>query len=159
METTPEKNDKKQEEQKEGRVSDIEEIKRRLAEDFESEKIETAEQEIKRERAEESFPETAKQESAIAERTAAEEEAIRAKIDEEAALIETNPELQKEAEKRSQELKKMEAEGKLKGLFGLAEAKGIPFAVAAARAMDDPYILDTFHDRMAKEGYYKTFVK
>ncbi|MBU3964680.1 hypothetical protein KJ591_00170 [Patescibacteria group bacterium] len=132
-------------EKREGKVSDIEEIKRRLAEDFESEQIETAEREIEKGKKEKISPE--------------EEKAIMAKLEEEIELIESTPQLQDEAEEKAQDIKKLDAEGKLRGLFGLAQTKGIPFAVATARAMDDAYMLDIFHDLLIKDGFYKKITK
>ena len=137
MEKTPEK--------REGEVSDIEEIKRRLAEDFEPEKIEIAEREIEEGKEIETSPE--------------EERAIREKLEKEVEMIESTPQLQEEAEDKAQKIKKLDAEGKLRGLFGLAQTKGIPFAVATVRAMNDAYMLDVFHDLLIKDGYYKKFTK
>ncbi len=48
---------------------------------------------------------------------------------------------------------------KLDYLFKLAQSKGVVFAVNVAKKMNDPYVLDTFHDKLAREGYYKSFLK
>lgn len=53
----------------------------------------------------------------------------------------------------------LEVQGKLKHLLALAQSKGVVFAVKVAKDTKDPYILDMFHDLLAKEGHYKKFVK
>ncbi len=53
----------------------------------------------------------------------------------------------------------MEEEKKLKNLLGLAQKKGIVYAVKVAQDMDDPYLLDKFHDLLIEKGYYKEFTK
>ncbi|MEA3453141.1 MAG: hypothetical protein U9Q96_02275 [Patescibacteria group bacterium] len=136
MEKTPEK--------REYQATDIEEIKKRLAEDFDIEKIENVEKETEGKEREESKRE--------------EEQMIREKLEKEVDLIQSStPQLQDEAQEKAQKIKELGAEGKLRGLLDLAQAKSLPFAVAAARAMDDPYILDVFHDLLIKEGFYKKF--
>ena len=134
----------KSSEKREVQVSDIEEIKKRLAENFDMERIETVEKNI--------------EDKENIESRVEEEEAIREKLEKEVELIQaSNPQLQDEAQKKAQEIKKLGAEGKLKGLLDLAQSKGLPFAVTAARAMDDPYILDIFHDLLIKKGFYRKF--
>lgn len=137
MEKAPEK--------REAQVSDIEEIKRRLAEDFEPEELESAEKDIER--------------GKEVEMTEEEERVIREKLEEEVEMIESNPQLQEEAEEKSEDIKKLDAEGKLRGLFGLAQTKGVAFSIATARAMNDAYILDIFHDLLIQDGYYKKLSK
>ena len=54
----------------------------------------------------------------------------------------------KDAQAASQEI---DADGKINKLVGLAEAKGVVHAVSVAKHMEDNYILDEFHDRLADE--------
>jgi ribosomal protein S3 len=135
MEKSPEK--------KETKVSDIEEIKKRLAEDFNIGKVENIE----------NIEEKEEKRSVLAE-----EKIIRDKLEKEVELMQTSsPQLQDEAQKKAQDIKELDAEGKLKGLFDLAQSKGLPFAITAAQTMDDPYILDVFHDLLIKQGFYGKF--
>ena len=138
MEKSPEK--------KETKVSDIEEIKKRLAEEFDMGKVEETE-DI------EDMGEKEEKRSILAE-----EKMIREKLEKEIELMQaSSPKIQDEAQKKAQEIKELGTEGKLKGLFDLAQSKGLPFAITAARAMDDPYILDVFHDLLIKQGFYGKF--
>lgn len=50
-------------------------------------------------------------------------------------------------------------EEKITRLFELARKKGVIFAVHTAKKMNNPYVLDMLHDRLAKEGHYKEFLK
>lgn len=47
--------------------------------------------------------------------------------------------------------REMDAESRISKLVGLAEAKGVIHAVGVAKHMEDNYILDEFHDRLADE--------
>jgi hypothetical protein len=47
--------------------------------------------------------------------------------------------------------REMDAESRINNLVGLAEAKGVVHAVSVAKHMQDNYILDEFHDRLADE--------
>ena len=130
MEKTPEK--------REYKVSDIEEIKKRLAEDFDMGKVESV------------------KESTKEKETVAEKKEIIERLEKEVELIqESSPQIQDEVKEESQKIKELDAEGKLRGLLDLAQTKGLPFSIVAAKAMDDPYILDIFHDLLIREGFYK----
>lgn len=50
-------------------------------------------------------------------------------------------------------------EKKLKNLLALAKSKGTVHAVHVAKNMNDPYLLDKFHDLLIEKGYYKEFNK
>jgi len=130
MEKTPEK--------REYKVSDIEEIKKRLAEDFDIGKVESVKESTKK------------------KETVAEKKEIIERLEKEVELIqESSPQIQDEVKEESQKIKELDAEGKLRGLLDLAQTKGLPFSIIAAKAMDDPYILDIFHDLLIREGFYK----
>jgi hypothetical protein len=49
----------------------------------------------------------------------------------------------------------MEKEMKVKKLLEIAKAKGVIFAVSVAKKINDPYVLDSLHDRLIEGGYYK----
>lgn len=88
-----------------------------------------------------------------------EEKAIKEKLKKEVEMLKLNPQAQDDAQKKARQIKDLGAEGKLKKLFSVAEEKGLSFAVQVAKDMKDPYILDVFHDLLAKDEYYKKFEK
>ena len=53
----------------------------------------------------------------------------------------------------------LEEQKKIKYLLALAQKKGVVYAVNVAKNMDDPYLLDKFHDLLIEKGYYKEFIK
>lgn len=138
MEKSPEK--------REYEVTNIEEIKRRLAEEFDVEKIESAEKGIEKKEIREGKIEGERQ--------------IRERLEKEVELMQaSSPQLQDEAQEKAQEIKGLDTEGKLRGLLDLTQSKSLSFAVATARAMDNAYILDVFHDLLIKKGFYRKFMK
>lgn len=74
-------------------------------------------------------------------------------------LMELDEKLKDEAEQKAKKIQFLADDDKLKNLLELAKTKGILFAIKTAQTINDPYLLDTFHDILAKEGYYKTFEK
>lgn len=48
-------------------------------------------------------------------------------------------------------------EEKVRKLMDVAKEKGVVFAVAMAKKLNDPYVLDMFHDALAAQGLYKKF--
>jgi len=87
------------------------------------------------------------------------EKAVREKLKKEIDELTVSPELTVEAKKKAKKIKDLDQKGKLKRLLELAEEKGVSFAVQVAKSMKDPFILDLFHDILAKEGLYKKFKK
>ena len=65
--------------------------------------------------------------------------------------------------KTKEELKKTKLidkdEEKIKSLLDIAQEKGLSFAISTAKKINDPYILDTFHDILIKDNIYKKFSK
>ena len=88
-----------------------------------------------------------------------EEKVIREKLEEEIKMIELVPELREESKQKASQIKNLDEEGKITRLLNLAKEKGVAFAVETARNMKDPYLLDVFHDVLAKDGLYKKFIK
>ena len=43
----------------------------------------------------------------------------------------------------------------VKGSQAITDAKGVIYAVNVAKKMNDPFILDTFHDALVEGGYYE----
>jgi hypothetical protein len=87
------------------------------------------------------------------------EKAIREKLEEEIVKIKLSPTLTDEAKKKAIQIKSLNEKGKLKNLLDIVKTNGVAFAVDVARRMNDPYILDIFHDILAREGLYKKFKK
>ncbi len=84
-----------------------------------------------------------------------EEKVIREELEREIEIMKLSPQLQDDAQKKAQQIKDLDVKGKLKQLLVLAEEKGVGFAVEVAKNMKDPATLDTLHDILAKDGFYK----
>ena len=80
-------------------------------------------------------------------------EQIRKEID----LMEMDEKKKEEAKKKAQKIEFLGEKEKVQHLLEIAREKGVIFAVGVARKMNDPYLLDIFHDILAKEGYFKDF--
>jgi 5-bromo-4-chloroindolyl phosphate hydrolysis protein len=93
------------------------------------------------------------------ELSAKEERVIREKLEEEMIKIKLSPSLTNEVEKRAVQVKSLDEKERLEYLLDITKASGVAFAVTVAQKMNDPYILDTFHDILAREGLYKKFKK
>ncbi len=86
-----------------------------------------------------------------------EEKMIKDEIKRELDLINQDDNLKKESENKAKKIQYLGDEEKLKNLLDLAKNKGVAFAVKTASNMNDPFILDTFHDLLVKEGLWKNF--
>jgi hypothetical protein len=85
------------------------------------------------------------------------ERAMREKLEKEIEEMQISPELTVEARKKAKKIKDLDQKGKIKRLLEIAQEKGVSFAVEVAKDTKDPFILDIFHDILAKEGLYKKF--
>lgn|GEM_PF-2445569 len=85
----------------------------------------------------------------------AEEKLIREEVSRELKLMEQDEDLKKESENKAKKIQYLGDEEKLENLLKIAKDKGVVFAVKVAKNMNDPYILDTFHDLLVKEGLWK----
>ena len=79
-------------------------------------------------------------------------------IDREIKLMELDEKMKEEAEKKAGKIEFLGEKEKIERLIEIAREKGIVFATNVARKMNDPYLLDIFHDVMAKEGLYKKII-
>lgn len=86
-------------------------------------------------------------------------EAIKEELRREIELMDQDPALKKESEDKARKIGSFAADKILEHLLEIAQQRGLIFALSTAKKMNDPYVLDTFHDLLAKEGYYKKFVK
>ena len=86
-----------------------------------------------------------------------EEKVIKEQIEKQITQLKSSPKTEILAEKKWQKIKEADVEKKLVELIKIAKTKGISFANQVAQKSNDPYILDLFHDILAKDGYYKNF--
>lgn len=86
-----------------------------------------------------------------------ESELVKEEIRRELEIMEADESLKKEAETKTQKIQYLGEEDKIKGLLNIAKEKGIAFAIKVAQNMNDPYVLDLFHDTLVNGGYYKKF--
>jgi hypothetical protein len=93
------------------------------------------------------------------ETVAFEAELIREQLDREAELMKLTDDLKKEAENKIKMIGGSGEKEKIEYLLKMAREKGLLFAIKMAKDMNDPYILDTFHDLLAREGFYGKFQK
>lgn len=88
-----------------------------------------------------------------------EERLVKQEIMRELELINLDDNLKLQAEQKANKISLLGQEDKVEHLLQIAKEKGIMFALKVAKDMNDPYILDIFHDTLVREGYYKKFVK
>lgn len=84
---------------------------------------------------------------------------ISAELRREIELMEVDDNLKKEAEQKANKIQFLADDDKLKKLLEIAREKGVVFAIQVAKRMNEPFLLDTLHDILAQEGYYKDFTK
>lgn len=83
-------------------------------------------------------------------------EALRREIDK----MEFSDDLKEEANKKAQKIQVLGEEEKIGHLLEIVKERGVVFAIKTAERMNDPYILDTFHDILIKEWvFYKQFLR
>jgi hypothetical protein len=88
-----------------------------------------------------------------------EEKIIREEIRQELDLMSQDENLKKESENKAKQIQVLGEEEKIENLLKLAKEKGVAYAVKVAQDMNDPYILDIFHDVLVREGMWKKFEK
>jgi hypothetical protein len=89
----------------------------------------------------------------------AEEKIVSEELRREIEMMELDEKLKDEAEKKAQKISFLGEKEKIEQLLKITHEKGVASAVQIARRMNDPYLLDIFHDVLAREGYYKNFTK
>jgi len=87
------------------------------------------------------------------------EKIISQELKREIELMEVDDNLKKQAEQKANKIQFLADDDKLKNLLAIAKEKGVLFAIKVAKSMNDPFILDTLHDALAREGYYQKFIK
>lgn len=89
----------------------------------------------------------------------ADDKIVEKELRREIEMMEVDENLKKEAEQKANKIHFLGDDEKLKHLLEIAREKGVVFAIKVAKSMNEPYLLDTFHDLLAKEGLYKDFTK
>jgi len=74
-------------------------------------------------------------------------------------MMDLDENLKKEAEEKAKKITFLGDDQKLEHLLKIAKEKGVVYAVKVAKDMNDPFLLDTFHDLLAREGMYQNFTK
>lgn len=64
-----------------------------------------------------------------------------------------------QARGQADDIKSLDDNKKVEKLFQIAKKKGVIYAIHIAKKMNNPYVLDTLHDILAKEGHYKEFIR
>jgi len=88
-----------------------------------------------------------------------EEKIIRKKLEQEVEKMELSPKLEQQAKVETRRIEELDEKGKLKKLLDIAEVKGLFFSINVAKNMEDPYVLDVFHDVLIKSELYKKFIE
>lgn len=101
----------------------------------------------------ESEPALEKQEIPSQDKMVAEE------LKREIEMMELDENLKQEAEEKAKKITFLGDEEKLEHLLAIAKEKGLVYSVKVAKNMNDPFLLDTFHDILAKQGFYQKFAK
>jgi hypothetical protein len=60
--------------------------------------------------------------------------------------------------RREEEEKKLTVKNKIKLLLAIGEKKGLEYSIKEAKKANDPFLLDIYHDVLAKDGAYKKFL-
>jgi hypothetical protein len=61
--------------------------------------------------------------------------------------------------KEKEEEKKLVVKEKIKNLLKIAEEKGLQRSIKEAEKTNDPFLLDLYHDVLAKDAVYKRYLK
>ncbi|MCK4520455.1 hypothetical protein KAT95_01125 [Candidatus Parcubacteria bacterium] len=87
------------------------------------------------------------------------EKEARKEIEKEIEKVKLSPQTKVQAQKQADDIKKGTVQGKIQHLLDLAQTQGLAYAVEVVRKMNDPYLLDLFHDTLAEEGRFKKFLE
>ena len=84
---------------------------------------------------------------------------IKMEMEKEIEKIKISPQVKTQAQQQADNMKKQSTQGKIKHLLELAQTQGLAYSVEVAKNMNDAYLLDLYHDELAKEGRYKQFLE
>ncbi len=65
---------------------------------------------------------------------------------------------EEEGKKEKEEEKKLFVKRDIKNLLAIAEKKGLKYSIKEAQKRNDPFLLDIYHDVLAKGAAYKRFL-
>lgn len=65
---------------------------------------------------------------------------------------------EEEEKKEKEEEKKLLVKRDIKNLLAIAEEKGLEYSIKEAQKRNDPFLLDIYHDVLAKDAAYKRFL-
>ncbi len=60
--------------------------------------------------------------------------------------------------KKMEEEKKLSVKKEVKHLIAIAEEKGLEYSIREAQKKNDPFLLDIYHDVLAKDASYRRFL-
>jgi hypothetical protein len=63
-----------------------------------------------------------------------------------------------EKKKKKEDEKKLLIKRDIKNLLAIAEEKGLEYSVKEAQKKNDPFLLDVYHDVLAKDAVYRRFL-
>jgi len=87
------------------------------------------------------------------------EKETRKELEKEIKKVKLSPQAKVQAQKQAEDIKKGTVQGKIQHLLDLSQSQGLAYAVEVVRKMDDPYLLDLFHDTLVKEGLFRKFLE
>jgi hypothetical protein len=85
------------------------------------------------------------------------EEEGREKFKEEIEKIELSQIKKRETVREAEKIKGQTVQRQISQLLYLAQTKGLTYAIKIAKETRDAYLIDLFHDILAKEGMFKKF--
>jgi len=85
------------------------------------------------------------------------EEEKREEFKKEIEKIELPPIKKGETLREAEKIKGQTSQRQISQLLYLAQSKGLAFAIKIAKETKDPYLIDLFHDILAKEGMFKKY--
>lgn len=71
----------------------------------------------------------------------------------------SHSEEEEEEIKKREEEKKLVVKNKVRYLLKIGEEKGLEHSIKEAKKENDPFLLDIYHDVLAKDGAYKRLLK
>ena len=87
------------------------------------------------------------------------EEIVSDELKRELEKMEFDPVAKADIEKTREKIEYLGEKEKIEHLLKIAREKGLFFAIQVAKKMNEPYLLDTLHDVLAREGFYKKIIQ
>ena len=86
-------------------------------------------------------------------------EKIKSELEKEIEKVKLSPQVKTQAQQQADDINRQGAQGKIKHLLDLAQTKGLAYSIEVAKKMNDAYLLDLYHDELAKNSRYKEFLE